>query len=89
MFKHQLKKRVFDKAQKSYRDIIVHTNARFGSGILDCHDHQIFEGDTVKVFGDEIFTVTFEEGRFKVGKYAALWEFPKAQLEIVKEAARK
>ena len=85
MFKHRLKKRVFDKNQKCYRDIIVHTNARFGSDVRDKHDKEIFEGDKVKVFGEEIFPVTFEDGKFKVGKYSTLADFPKNNLEVIEE----
>lgn len=85
MFKHKLKKRVFDKNRKCYRDIIVHTNARFGSDVKDKNDREIFEGDKVKVFGDEVFPVTFEDGKFKVGKYSSLADFPKANLEVIED----
>lgn len=68
MFKHRLKKRVFDKNQKCYRDIIVHTNARFGSDVLDNNGVEIFEGDKVKALtpsGDrEIGVVYFDTGTF-------------------------
>ena len=84
MYKHRLKKRVFDKAQKCYRNIIEHTNAKFGSGINDCRGREIFEGDKVRYDG-EIYTVEFSRGVFYIGE---MWLFayadnPDNDLEIV------
>lgn len=57
MYKHKLKKRVFQNGY--YRDVIVHTNARLGSDLLDKHGHEIFEGNKVKDnYGNE-YTATF------------------------------
>lgn len=53
------------------------------SGILDKNGKEIFEGDKLKVFDDEFHAVSFEEGRFRVGKYSDLAVFPKANLEVI------
>ena len=64
MYKHRLKKRAFQNGQ--WRNIIEHTNAKFGSGINDCRGREIFEGDKVRYDG-EIYTVEFSRGSFRIG----------------------
>ena len=52
MYKHKLRKKVFEKGQ--WRTKIVHTDAELGSGILDKNGKEIFEGDKIKVNVDAI-----------------------------------
>ena len=84
MYKHRLKKCAFQNGQ--WRNIIEHTNAKFGSGINDCRGREIFEGDKVRYDG-KVYTVEFSRGVFYLGE---MWLFayadnPDNDLEIVDE----
>lgn len=65
-YKHRFKKRVFDKVQKRYRDILMYSNAKLGSDVYDKHGQEIFEGDFVKN-SNYIGEVTFRNGSFYFG----------------------
>ena len=83
MFKHHLKKRVFQNGY--YRDVIVHTNARLGSRILDIHGNEIFEGDKVKKvnYDDVVSTVSFHDAAFFIADDIPLGSFADGDLEII------
>ena len=84
MYKHRLKKLAFQNGQ--WRNIIAHTNAKYGSGIKDCRGREIFEGDKVRYDG-EIYTVEFSCGSFRIGDFLlfSCSEDPDNELEIVGE----
>ena len=64
MYKHRLKKLAFQNGQ--WRNIIEHTNAKFGSDIKDCNGREIFEGDKVR-YADKVYPVEFTRGSFRIG----------------------
>ena len=64
MYKHRLRRRVFEKGQ--WLTKIVHSNADRSTGILDKDGKEIFEGDKVRCDG-EIYTVEFTRGAFRIG----------------------
>lgn len=78
-YKHRLRKRVFENGQ--YRYVIVHTNADFGSKILDKNGNEIFEGDFVLYHGMK-YPAIFINGAICIAG-VALAECATTELEIV------
>lgn len=66
MYKHKLRKKVFEKGQ--WRTKIVHTDGELGSGVFDKNGKEIFEGDKVKALtpdgNNEVGVVKFDTGTF-------------------------
>ena len=87
-YKHIFKKHVFDKVQKRYRDIFIHSNAKLGSDFNDKHGQEIFEGDFVRYDGydnpDPPLQVSFHSAQFWLGN-VPLVSFNHNHLEIVED----
>ena len=80
-YKHRLRKRVFDKDTGLYRYVIVHTNADFGSDVLDKNGQEIFEGDIVLYHG-VAYPVIFISGTFRIATMS-LADLATTELEVV------
>ena len=89
MYKHRLRRRVFEKGQWLIK--IVHSNSDRSTGILDIHGKEIFEGDKVKSHDQSILTpltVRFNHGSFYVGDIH-LDAYDDGELEITGQANEK
>lgn len=60
MYKHKLRKKVFEQGQ--WRTKIVHTNDELGSGWFDKNDKEVFEGDVIRHNSGTLFPVKFRDG---------------------------
>lgn len=59
------------------------------TGLKDKNGVEIYEGDKVKVFDDGIEVVNLIKGVFKLGKYIAVNDIPKGELEVVEHIAEE